>query len=80
VDDLAQVLVRDLPDDVVERLKARARAHGNSLEAELRMLLREASLYPATDLRHVADEIAAATADRGRLTDSVELLREDRAR
>lgn len=77
---MAQVLIRELPDDVVERLKARARAHGTSLEGELREILRQASLHPVTDIRLVADEVTAATATRAPATDSVTLLREDRSR
>ena len=36
---MAQVLVRGLDDRVVARLKARARANGRSLEAELRLVM-----------------------------------------
>jgi plasmid stability protein len=38
---MAQVLVRNLPNDVVDRLKARARVKGRSLEAEIRAILQE---------------------------------------
>lgn len=37
---MAQVIVRNLPEEVVEALRARARANGRSLEAELRRILR----------------------------------------
>lgn len=40
---MAQVLVRDLPDETVARLKARAAEAGRSLEAELRELLNTAA-------------------------------------
>ena len=40
---MAQLVVRDLPDDVKSRLKERAKAHGRSLAAEVREILREAS-------------------------------------
>jgi len=36
---MAQVIVRNLDPGVVERLKARARRHGRSLEGELREIL-----------------------------------------
>ncbi len=39
---MAQVLVRNLPDDVVARLKARAARARHSLEQELRVILIEA--------------------------------------
>lgn len=44
---MATLLVRKLDDKVVERLKARAKAHGRSTEAEHRMIL-ETALSPAS--------------------------------
>lgn len=38
---MAQLIVRDLPDEVVQRLKARAAANGRSAEEEHRTLLRQ---------------------------------------
>ncbi len=43
---MATLLVRRLDEDVVARLKRRARAHGRSVEAEHRAILEEA-LKPA---------------------------------
>ena len=40
---MAQVLVRNLDDATVNALKARAAAHGRSLEQELRLVLTEAA-------------------------------------
>jgi len=37
---MAQILVRDIDDDVKERLQPRAARHGRSLEAEVRDVLR----------------------------------------
>jgi antitoxin FitA len=39
---MARILVRDLEDDVKERLQQRARLHGRSMEAEVRSILRDA--------------------------------------
>ena len=39
---MAQVLVRNLDDDVKERLQQRARQHGHSMEEEIRDILRQA--------------------------------------
>ena len=36
---MAQLLVRNLPDDVKERLRRRAELHGRSLEAEARTII-----------------------------------------
>ena len=38
---MAQLIVRDLPDEVVQRLKQRAAANGRSAEEEHRTLLRQ---------------------------------------
>jgi len=40
---MAQLLVRRIADDVKERLKARAKRHSRSLEAEVRSILEEAA-------------------------------------
>ena len=45
---MAQLLVRDVPPDVVEALKRRAAEHGRSAEAEHRLIL-EAALCPDRD-------------------------------
>ena len=37
---MAQLIVRDLEDDVKERLQRRAKQHGHSMEAEVREILR----------------------------------------
>lgn len=75
---MAQVLVRGLPEDVVARLRARARSEGRSLEAHLRVVLTEASRVDRPRLIGLADRIAAETAHLQH-TDAVELIRELRA-
>jgi antitoxin FitA len=39
---MAQILVRDIEEDVKERLRRRAKRHGRSMEAEVRDILRDA--------------------------------------
>ncbi len=39
---MAQLVVRDLEDEVKERLQMRAKKHGCSMEAEVRTILRSA--------------------------------------
>ena len=46
---MAQLVVRNLEDDVKERLRARARKHGRSMEAEVRAILRAAVPDPLED-------------------------------
>ena len=41
---MAQVIVRNLEDDVRDKLRDRAAAHGCSMEEEIRIILREAVL------------------------------------
>jgi antitoxin FitA len=74
---MAQLLVRDVPQDVVEALKKRAAEHGRSAEAEHRLIL-ETVLCPG---RSDFWERAAALREKTRgkiLTPSEELIREAR--
>ena len=72
---MAQVLIRNLDDAVVRRLKERAAAKGHSLEQELRDIVTRAARPDVEEFRRRADEIAARLKGRPQ-TDSVELLRE----
>jgi antitoxin FitA len=49
---MAQLIVRNIEDDVKERLVQRARRHGRSMEEEVRLILRSAvqeDMKPETD-------------------------------
>jgi plasmid stability protein len=74
---MAQLLVRDVPRDVVEALKRQATQHGRSAEAEHRAIL-EAALRAGRDtFRTRAAALREATV--GRIAgESAELIREDR--
>jgi plasmid stability protein len=76
---VAQVLVRDLPDEVVERLKAKAEAQGRSLEAHLRRVLEDASGLTREEFVALADGIAERSRGRSH-TDATALVREARDR
>jgi plasmid stability protein len=76
---MAQVLVRDLDDMVVERLKERARLQGRSLEAELRQILQQAAAERRVSPKVSLTEIQALFAGRV-FTDSGMLQHEDRER
>lgn len=81
---MSEVLVRNLDEVVVEHLKARARACGRSLQAELKLILEHAARpVPArssrAEYRALADRVRAALGDQPQ-ADSAELLAEDRAR
>ena len=76
---MAQVLIRELDDGVVEQLKEYARSHGRSLEAELRLILSAAAEERRSRPRMSLAEIQALFA-RQTFTDSGQLQREDRER
>jgi antitoxin FitA len=79
---MPEVLVRNLEEAVVERLKARARDNGRSLQAELKLILEQAARpAPARPSRaeYRALAVRASLADQPQ-TDSAALLAEDRAR
>jgi len=74
---MAQLLVRDVPRDVVEALKRQASSHGRSAEAEHRAILEKALKAGRAGFRDRAGRLRDQT--RGRITgDSAELIREDR--
>ncbi|MBN1358995.1 MAG: hypothetical protein JW993_00305 [Sedimentisphaerales bacterium] len=76
---MAQILVRDLDDEIVQRLKDRARQHGRSLEAEARQILSRAAGLSFADARRLARQWHKKLAGR-RLPDSTDLIRQDRQR
>ena len=76
---MAQVIVRNIDDDFVARLKQRAASEERSLEQELRLILAAAALPDLAELRETAAAIRERLAGRPQ-TDSVRLIREDRDR
>ncbi|MBM4132263.1 MAG: Arc family DNA-binding protein [Nitrospira sp.] len=77
---MAQVLVRQLDDKVVERLKRRAMEHGRSLQSEVKTILEEAAPdYEAAWQRIERFRNRLKRSGR-RFSDSTELIREDRDR
>ena len=75
---MAQVLVRELKSETVERLKNRAVRNRRSLEAELRLILEQAAREPR-GAAALASEIRRRLAGR-KHTDSAVLVSEDRRR
>jgi antitoxin FitA len=74
---MAQLLVRDIPRDVVEALKRRATEHGRSAEAEHRAILEEALRPERAGFWERAAKLREEM--RGRtFTDSTDLIRQDR--
>jgi plasmid stability protein len=76
---MARILIRDLDDKTVNRLKDRARRHGRSLEGEARQILTHAAGISFDDAQKLARQWHKKLAGRD-LPDSAELVREDRRR
>jgi plasmid stability protein len=74
---MAQLLVRDVPQDVVEALKRRAAAHGRSAEAEHRLILEQALRPGRAGFWERAAKLREETRGRN-LTNSTDLIRQDR--
>ena len=76
---MAQLLVRDISENIVSALKKRAKKNGRSAEAEHRAIL-EAALKPAADdFWKEADRLRNELRESGRrFTNSTELIRRDR--
>lgn len=74
---MAQLLIRQLDDQVVAALRARARAQGLSLEQSLRDILTAAARQDES-LRNELARLRATTPAAGRSLDVAALIREDR--
>jgi plasmid stability protein len=78
---MAQVVIRNLDDRVLERLKMRAAEQRKSLEQSLRELLTDAARSDRSELLAALERIRAMTPPRNADTDyptAEQLIREDR--
>jgi plasmid stability protein len=74
---MPQLLVRGIPQEIVEALKRRAAEHGRSAAAEHRAILEDALRAGRVGFWQRAATLRAAT--RGRISiESAELIRQDR--
>jgi len=74
---VADILIRDLDDDVLIQLKTAARAHGRSLQAEIHEVLRTAGLRNLAETRRLSTRWLKRLSGRPH-SDSTTLLRDDR--
>ncbi len=74
---MANVLVRDLEDEVLRQLKAAAKAHGRSLQAEIHEVLRTASVRSLAETRRLSARWLRRL-DAASQSDSTDLIRDDR--
>ena len=75
---MAQVLVRNLDDQVVATLRMKAELRGCSLEQELRRVLTEAARLTPEERVALVRRAQAMTPPGVPQADSAELIREDR--
>ena len=76
---VANLLLRDLDDEVLQRLKAAAKAHRRSLQAEIHDTLAQASARSLAETRRLSARWLKRLQGRTH-ADSVALIREDRNR
>jgi plasmid stability protein len=74
---MANVLVRDLEEDVLKQLKAAAKAHGRSLQAEIHDVLERASTRSLAETRRLSAQWLKRLRHSTQ-ADSVAAIREDR--
>lgn len=77
---MAQLLVRDIKPEIIERLKAQAKRHNRSLQGEAKLILEEATEKITWDdamerARKIRESFGAK-----KFSDSAALIREDRDR
>jgi antitoxin FitA len=77
---MPNVLIRDVDEKVLSRLKARAQSNGRSLGSELRLILEQASKQVDMVTAHELAERMSRKLEGRPHTDSAKLLREDRRR
>ena len=76
---MAQILVRNLDESLVKRLKGRARRNGRSLQAEVRLILEQTPTLDMKAALKLADKIRKSFGNR-RFDDSAVLIRRERDR
>ena len=76
---MANVLIRDLDDELLEQLKASAKAHGRSLQAEIHDVLRRAGASNLAATRRLSQRWMKRLRDTSQ-SDSAVLIRDDRDR
>ncbi len=74
---MGQVIIRNLPEELIKRLKLKAKIHGHSLEQELRNILgREAGL--TTEEKLALIDSVRGMQKKPLAIDSTQMIREDR--
>jgi len=74
---MADVLIRDIDDKLLKRLKQRAARNDRSLQAELRAIIERGAMVDVIDARALAARIRERL---GEQSDSTESIAQDRRR
>ena len=78
---MTNVLIRDVSEEVLNRLKIMAKSHNRSLQQELKVFLENTVTQSSSEIFQKMSEIRKKLRRKSiRFTDSTKLLREDRAR
>ena len=78
---MKQILVRDLDEKIVDRLKSQAKRHGRSLQGEVKVILIGAVDFSLREARAISERWQKRLAVAGHaFSDSARLIREDRDR
>jgi plasmid stability protein len=77
---MAQVLVRQLDDKIVDRLKKRAKEHGRSLQSEVKTILEDAVPDYEGAWKRIEDMQKRLKKSGRMFSDSAVLIREDRGK
>ena len=77
---MAQVLVRQLNDKVVDRLKKRAKEHGRSLQSEVKTILEDAVPDYDRAWKRIDSLRLRLKRSNRKFSNSADLIREDRDR
>lgn len=77
---MAQIILDDLDDRLVARLKSQASRHGRTLEGEVQIILeQQAGKVSKAEAHSIAEEWSRRLAGSD-FSDSTEMIREDRER
>ena len=77
---MAQLIVRNIDEDVRDRLRERARAHNRSMEAEVREILRAAVATGHRERTGIGTQISELFAEQGVERGEIEEIRGGEAR
>lgn len=76
---MANILLRDVDEDVLKHLKELAKTNGRSLQAEIQQILQDATVINMARTRRMSDKWLKRLANTTQ-SDSTDLIREDRER